>query len=116
VYELRIYHAAEGRRDDLMARFRDHTVRIAGRYGIRDIASFVSVVDPDVYVGVVWHDEDDPAVAQRKWEALHEDPEWMVVERESDAHGYLVRQRATGEWDIQVHYLAGTDFSPLGRP
>ena len=38
VYELRIYHANEGKLDALLARFRDHTIAIFNRHGMKSIA------------------------------------------------------------------------------
>ena len=38
VYELRIYHANEGKLDALLARFRDHTIAIFNRHGLKSIA------------------------------------------------------------------------------
>ena len=32
VYELRVYHANEGKLDALLARFRDHTIAIFNRH------------------------------------------------------------------------------------
>src|SRR5207248_4117129 len=35
VYELRVYHAAPGKLGELLARFRDHTIKIFDRHGLK---------------------------------------------------------------------------------
>ena len=37
VYELRIYHAAPGKLDDLNKRFRDHTVKLFEKHGMENV-------------------------------------------------------------------------------
>ena len=37
VFELRTYTAAEGKHDDLLARFRDHTLRIFEKHGMTNV-------------------------------------------------------------------------------
>src|ERR1700690_2842057 len=37
-YELRVYHANEGKLDALLARFRDHTMRIFEKHGMKNVA------------------------------------------------------------------------------
>src|SRR5438132_13286862 len=36
VYELRVYHTYEGKLDDLLRRFREHTMRLFEKHGIRN--------------------------------------------------------------------------------
>ena len=37
VFELRVYHANEGKLDDLLARFRNHTITIFNRHGMESV-------------------------------------------------------------------------------
>ena len=46
VYELRIYHAAPGKLAELLARFRDHTVKLFDRHGIKSIAYWTPIDEP----------------------------------------------------------------------
>src|SRR4029078_13534505 len=43
VYELRTYTAAEGRLPNLQARFRDHTLTIFGRHGIKSVGYWTPI-------------------------------------------------------------------------
>ena len=46
VYELRIYHANEGKLDALLARFRDHTMAIFNRHGLKSVAYWTPTDEP----------------------------------------------------------------------
>ena len=44
-FELRVYHASEGKMDALLARFRDHTTKLFARHGITSVAYWTPVDD-----------------------------------------------------------------------
>src|SRR4029077_12120566 len=46
VYELRIYHAAPGKLAELLARFRDHTVELFDRHGIKSVVYGTPIEEP----------------------------------------------------------------------
>src|ERR1700736_2705305 len=46
VYELRVYHANEGKLDALLARFRDHTIAIFDRHGMKSVAYWTPTDEP----------------------------------------------------------------------
>src|SRR5437762_14274477 len=46
VYELRVYHANEGKLDALLARFRDHTVAIFKRHGMQSVGYWTPTDEP----------------------------------------------------------------------
>src|ERR1700730_5873057 len=45
VYELRVYHVNEGKLDDLLRRFRDHTVRLFEKHGMKNVAYWTPTDD-----------------------------------------------------------------------
>src|SRR3979409_2721027 len=47
VYELRVYHAAPGKLGDLQSRFREHTIKIFDRHGIKSIAYWTPLDEPE---------------------------------------------------------------------
>ncbi len=47
VYELRVYHAAPGKLADLLARFREHTTKLFDRHGMKNVAYWTPVDEPD---------------------------------------------------------------------
>jgi len=47
VFELRVYHAAAGKLAELEARFRDHTIKIFERHGMKSLAYWTPMDDPE---------------------------------------------------------------------
>lgn len=46
IYELRVYHAYEGKLDDLLRRFRDHTMALFEKHGIKNVAYWTPTDEP----------------------------------------------------------------------
>jgi hypothetical protein len=106
VYELRIYHAYEGKLEDLLARFRDHTMRIFEKHGITNVAYWTPTDDPlkgKTLVYMIAHASREAAVTN--WKSFHDDPEWKDVQAKSEANGKLVEK-------VDSTFLMLTDFSP----
>jgi hypothetical protein len=106
VYELRIYHTYEGKLDDLLARFRDHTTRLFEKHGMKNIAYWTPTDDPlkgKTLIYVIAHASRDAATAN--WKAFGDDPEWQTVRDKSEAHGKLVEK-------VDSTFMVLTDFSP----
>ena len=106
VYELRIYHANEGKLDALLARFRDHTIAIFDRHGLKLVGFWTPTDEPlkgKTLIYILKHPS--RAAATANWKAFHDDPEWVKVAAESEANGKLVEK-------VDSTYMALTDFSP----
>jgi NIPSNAP protein len=106
VYELRVYHAAPGKLGELLARFRDHTIKIFDRHGIKSIAYWTPVDEPqksNTLVYILQHPSREAATAN--WNSFREDPEWKSVKEKSEANGNLVEK-------VDSTYLVLADFSP----
>ena len=109
VYELRVYHAAAGKLADLEARFRDHTIKIFDRHGIKSVAYWTPLDEPEksnTLIYILQHPSREAAAAN--WKAFQDDPEWKSVHEKSEANGKLVDK-------IDSTFLALTDFSPRLR-
>jgi len=109
VYELRIYHAAPGKLPDLLARFRDHTIKLFDRHGMKSLAFWTPFDEPaksNTLVYILYHPSREAAAAN--WKAFQDDPEWMSVRDKSEANGKLAEK-------IDSTFLALTDFSPRLR-
>jgi hypothetical protein len=106
VFELRIYHAAEGRLDDLVARFRDHTMALFERHGLKNVAYWLPIEDP-LKGKTLFYILEHPSreAATKNWKAFQDDPEWQKVKAASEANGKLVEK-------IDSTFMALTDFSP----
>jgi len=106
VYELRIYHAAPGKLADLLARFRDHTIKLFDRHGMKTVAFWTPIDEPqksNTLVYILQHPSREEAAAN--WKSFQDDPEWKSVKEKSEQNGKLAE-------NIDSTYLALTDFSP----
>jgi hypothetical protein len=104
VYELRIYHAAPGKLDSLVARFRDHTDQLFAKHGMKSIAYWTAVDEPvksSTFFYILEHPSREAAAAN--WKAFQEDPEWKSVKAKSEENGKLVE-------NVDSTYLMLTDF------
>jgi hypothetical protein len=109
VYELRIYHAAPGKMGDLQSRFRDHTIKLFDRHGMKSIAYWTPVDEPDrsnTLIYILRHPSREAAAAN--WKSFQDDPEWKSVHEKSEVNGKLVDK-------VESTFLALTDFSPRLR-
>jgi NIPSNAP protein len=109
VYELRVYHAYEGKLDDLLRRFRDHTMQLFEKHGIHNVAYWTPTDDPlkgRTLFYILAHPSREAATAN--WKAFRDDPEWQDVQKKSEANGKLVEK-------VDSTFLALTDFSPPVR-
>jgi hypothetical protein len=107
VYELRIYHANEGMLDALLARFRDHTVAIFNRHGLKSVGYWTPADEPlkgKTLIYILKHPSREAAAAN--WKSFHDDPEWIKVSTESEKNGKLVEK-------VDSTYMTLTDFSPV---
>jgi hypothetical protein len=109
VFELRIYHAHEGKLDDLLRRFRDHTVALFAKHGMKSVAYWTATDEPlkgNTLFYILAHPSRDAATAN--WKSFRDDPEWQSVRDKSEASGKLVEK-------VDSIFLALTDFSaPVG--
>jgi NIPSNAP len=106
VYELRVYHANEGKLDALLARFRDHTITIFNRHGMKSVAYWTPTDEPlkgRTLIYILKHPSREAAAAN--WKAFRDDPEWVKVSTASEVNGKLVEK-------VDSTYMTLTDFSP----
>ena len=107
VFELRTYTVAPGKMSALQARFRDHTMRLFEKHGIRNVLYSTPVDEPsanNTLVYIVSHESTD--VAKRSWGSFVADPVFQKAFNESIQDGRLVAK-------IERQFLRPTEFSPL---
>jgi hypothetical protein len=109
VYELRVYHATEGKLDALLARFRDHTNKIFAKHHMRAIAYWTATDEPaknNTLIYILEHPSREAATTN--WKAFEDDAEWKSVKAKSEENGKLVEK-------VDSTYMALTAFSPHVR-
>ena len=105
VYELRVYHANEGKLDDLLKRFREHTTKLFEKHGMKNVAYWTPLDDPlkgKTLIYILAHPNREAAVSN--WKAFGDDPEWQKVRDASEVNGKLVEK-------VDSTFMALTDFS-----
>ncbi len=106
VFELRIYHAAPGKLGELQSRFREHTIKIFDRHGMKSVAYWTPLVEPEksnTLIYILRHPSREAAAAN--WKSFQDDPEWKSVRDKSEANGKLVEK-------VDSTFMALADFSP----
>jgi hypothetical protein len=106
VYELRVYHAAPGKLSDLLSRFREHTIKIFDRHGMKSVAYWTPLDEPEksnTLIYILQHPSREAAAAN--WKSFQDDPEWKRVHEQSEANGKLVEK-------VDSTFMTLTDFSP----
>jgi hypothetical protein len=106
VYELRVYHCYEGKLPDLLKRFREHTTKIFERHGMKNVAYWLPMDEPqksNTLIYVLAHPSRDAAATN--WKAFSADTEWQAVQKASEVNGKLVEK-------VDSTFMVLTDFSP----
>lgn len=107
VYELRKYYVNEGKAEDLHKRFREHTMALFEKHGMKNIGYWVPAEPKDgdpALVYIVAHASREQANAN--WKGFASDPEWQAVQKASEANGKIVAK-------VESQYLNPTDYSQL---
>ena len=107
-FEMRTYYAAEGKLDALLARFRDHTVKLFEKHGITNVGYWVPIENKDqklVYVIAFPRREE----RDKRWKEFGADPDWQKARVASEAIGKLVQK-------VESVFLSATNFSPAIQP
>ena len=107
VFELRTYTAPDGKLPLLEKRFRDHTIRIFEKHGMKSVGYWVPQDVPakdNTLIYVISHASRD--AAKQSWAAFAADPEWKKVSAESQVDGPIVAK-------VVSVYMDATDYSPI---
>jgi hypothetical protein len=107
VFELRTYTAPEGKLPNLQARFRDHTIRIFNKHGMKSIGYWVPQDAPakdNTLIYIISHDSRE--AAKKNWADFAADPEWKKVAAESQVDGRIVS-------GVVSVFMDATDYSGI---
>jgi hypothetical protein len=91
VYELRTYTTMAGKLDNLQRRFRDHTVAILTKHGMKSVGYWRPLAEQNnTLIYVLEHSSQ--AAATLSWQAFLADPAWQQVSKESQLSGRILAQ------------------------
>lgn len=106
VFELRIYQAREGKLGKLDARFRDHTIRLFNKHGMKSVAYWHPTDEPkskDHLIYIIKHESAE--AAKVSWKNFGQDPEWKKAAAASGVGGLAKRPESI--------YMKATDYSAI---
>ncbi|MBM3845426.1 MAG: NIPSNAP family protein [Verrucomicrobia bacterium] len=104
VYELRIYHIAAGKTEDLHNRFRNHTLKLFSKHGIESIGYWMPLDEKDQRLHFLLRYPSREA-REASWKAFVSDPAWQAAAKASEVNGRLVEK-------VENPFLVETDYSP----
>ena len=104
VYELRTYTTHEGRLKALHQRFRDHTMKIFEKHGMKNIAYWVPTDKKDTLVYIIAHKS--LKAADASWNDFRNDSAWKAAYKASIEDGKIVKK-------VEKQFLIATDYSPM---
>ena len=109
VYELRTYTTEPGRLPALNARFKNHTLRLFEKHGMKNVMYWVPTDDKlkdNTLIYIISHASLD--AAKKSWDDFRNDPEWKSAREESEKDGKIVSK-------AESVYMVPTDYSPAAR-
>jgi len=107
LYELRTYTTHPGRLEALHQRFKNHTIKLFEKHGMKNGMYWVPTdekLSQNTLIYVVSHDSAD--AAKKSWDAFRSDPEWLKVRAESEKDGPIVAK-------VESVYMSLVDYSPV---
>ena len=109
VYELRTYYTHDGRLPALNDRFKNHTMKLFEKHGMKNVI-YCTEIDKDgkpvanKLVYLLAHKSQEAARAS--FAAFGKDPEWTAARDASEKDGKIVSK-------LESQFLVPTDYSPM---
>ncbi len=105
LYEWRVYEAVPGKMAALHNRFRNITLNLFQRHGIKVVGFWEAVIGASntLYYMLAW---ENMAQREKAWNSFQSDPEWIKARQETEKDGPIVQR-------IFNTLLAPTPYSPM---
>lgn len=104
LYELRTYTTVEGRLPALHARFKDHTMKLFEKHGMKNVIYLTPAEQPNTLIYLLAHK--DKATRDASFDAFRKDPIWIAARDASEKDGKIVEK-------VESVFLSPTDYSPM---
>ena len=119
VYEMRVYYTYDGKFNDIISRFENHTTKLFDKHGFNNVGYWTTLNKDSISFAdkfIFQNDGEDALVyivsfkdmdaRNESWDKFINDPEWISVFEESRKNGPIVRE-------IEQVFLSPTIFSNL---
>ena len=119
VYEMRVYYTYDGKFDNIISRFENHTTKLFDKHGFNNVGYWTTLKKDSLSFAdkfIFQNDGKDALVyivsfkdmdtRNQSWDSFINDPEWISVFEESRKDGPIVRE-------IEQVFLSPTIFSNL---
>jgi hypothetical protein len=107
VFEVRTYTTPPGKLDALKARFRDHTIALFDKHGMKSVGYWVPQDAPlkdNTLIYILAHETREGAA--KNWAAFRADPDWVKAKADSEKDGPLTTK-------VESIFADPTDFSAI---
>jgi hypothetical protein len=107
VFEIRTYTTPPGKLEALKSRFRDHTIRLFDKQGMKSVGYWVPTDAPlkdNTLIYILSHESREAAT--KSWAAFRADPEWVKAKADSEKDGPLTTK-------VESVFAEPTDFSAI---
>ena len=119
VYEMRVYYTYDGKFNDIISRFENHTTKLFDKHGFNNVGYWTTLKKDSISFADKFIFQNDGKEAlvyivsfkdmnarNESWDKFINDPEWISVFEESRKNGPIVRE-------IEQVFLSPTIFSNL---
>ena len=104
LYELRTYYAPEGKLENLLNRFRQHSLKLFYKHNMRAEGFWIPLDNKENKL-VYLMSYPSREARDKSWKEFFDDKEWKKVKAESEKDGEIVAK-------VENVFLKTTDFSP----
>ena len=119
IYEMRVYYTYDGKFNDIISRFENHTTKLFDKHGFNNVGYWTTVKKDSISFADKFIFQNDGKEAlvyivsfkdmkkrNESWDNFINDPEWIRVFEESRKDGPIVKE-------IEQVFLSPTIFSNL---
>lgn len=104
-FELRTYTPSPGKMDALLARFRDHTLKLFEKHGMTNVGYWVTQgAEPKLVYVLAFPSKE---ARDASWKAFGADPAWQKAKAESEKDGTKLAAK------VESVFLSPADFSAI---
>ncbi|WP_234737042.1 NIPSNAP family protein [Tellurirhabdus bombi] len=105
LFEIRVYHAAPGKFEAIVDRFRQHTTKLFEKHGMENIGYWTptDTSQHDVIYILAYPSRE---AREASWKAFGSDPAWKEVVQKTEANGRLVAK-------VDQVFMTASDISPV---